>query len=211
MGWWETVNTMKDYIEERVLELARYIIDTGATVRSTAAKFRISKSTVHKDITERLREINPGLAAEVKEVLENNKAERHIRGGLATQRKIFTYPSRLNACCKRQNISCLTFERQLFCLISCFKCFLSAPSRHQIIDHRKSVADAQEHEQRNDHPNVRQAEVRQPFHGKSHVVHDEHGCIEHDRQYRPYHRTVRCETAFPAEQQIIEGRPSPAR
>ena len=78
---------MKDYIEERVLELARYIIDTGATVRSTAAKFRISKSTVHKDITERLREINPGLAAEVKEVLENNKAERHIRGGLATRDK----------------------------------------------------------------------------------------------------------------------------
>ena len=78
---------MKDYIEERVLELARYIIDTGATVRSTAAKFRISKSTVHKDITERLREINPGLAAEVKEVLENNKAERHIRGGVATREK----------------------------------------------------------------------------------------------------------------------------
>ena len=78
---------MKDYIEERVLELARYIIDTGATVRSTAAKFRISTSTVHKDITERLREINPGLAAEVKEVLENNKAERHIRGGLATREK----------------------------------------------------------------------------------------------------------------------------
>ena len=78
---------MKDYIEERVLELARYIIDTGATVRSTAAKFRISKATVHKDITERLREINPGLAAEVKEVLENNKAERHIRGGLATREK----------------------------------------------------------------------------------------------------------------------------
>ena len=78
---------MKDYIEERVLELARYIIDTGATVRSTAAKFRISKSTVHKDITERIREINPGLAAEVKEVLENNKAERHIRGGLATREK----------------------------------------------------------------------------------------------------------------------------
>ena len=78
---------MKDYIEERLMELASYIIDTGATVRSTAAKFRISKSTVHKDITERLREINPGLAAEVKEVLENNKAERHIRGGLATREK----------------------------------------------------------------------------------------------------------------------------
>ncbi len=78
---------MKDYIEERVLELAYHIIETGATVRSTAAKFRISKSTVHKDITERLLEINPGLAAQVKEVLDNNKAERHIRGGLATREK----------------------------------------------------------------------------------------------------------------------------
>lgn len=78
---------MKDYIEERVLELARYIVETGETVRSTAAKFRISKSTVHKDITERLQEINPGLAAEVKQVLDNNKAERHIRGGLATREK----------------------------------------------------------------------------------------------------------------------------
>ena len=78
---------MKDYIEERVLELAHYIVETGATVRSTAAKVRVSKSTVHKDITERLQEINPGLAAEVKEVLDNNKAERHIRGGLATREK----------------------------------------------------------------------------------------------------------------------------
>ena len=78
---------MKDYIEERVIQLDRYIVETGATVRSTAAKFRVSKSTVHKDITERLNEINPGLASEVKEVLENNKAERHIRGGLATREK----------------------------------------------------------------------------------------------------------------------------
>lgn len=70
-----------------MLELARYIVETGETVRSTAAKFRISKSTVHKDITERLQEINPGLAAEVKQVLDNNKAERHIRGGLATREK----------------------------------------------------------------------------------------------------------------------------
>ena len=75
---------MKDYIEERVLELARYITETGATVRSAAARFRVSKSTVHKDITERLLEINPGLAAEVK---EENKAQRHIRGGLATREK----------------------------------------------------------------------------------------------------------------------------
>ena len=78
---------MKDYIEERVLELAGYIIETGATVRAAAKKFRISKWTVHKDITERLLEINPGLAAQVKTVLDNNKAERHIRGGLATKEK----------------------------------------------------------------------------------------------------------------------------
>ncbi|MGN0734895.1 MAG: sporulation transcriptional regulator SpoIIID [Anaerovoracaceae bacterium] len=78
---------MKDYIEERVLELARYIIDTRSTVRAAAKKFRVSKSTVHKDVTERLLEINPGLASEVKDVLENNKAERHLRGGMATREK----------------------------------------------------------------------------------------------------------------------------
>ena len=78
---------MKDYIEERVLELARYIIETQATVRSAAHKFRVSKSTVPKDITERLLEINPALAADVKLILENNKAERHIRGGNATKKK----------------------------------------------------------------------------------------------------------------------------
>ena len=78
---------MKDYIEERVLELARYIIDTKSTVRGAANKFRVSKSTVHKDVTERLLEINPGLAHEVKKVLENNKAERHLRGGMATREK----------------------------------------------------------------------------------------------------------------------------
>ena len=78
---------MKDYIEERVLELARYIINTNSTVRAAAKKFRVSKSTVHKDVTERLLELNPGLAAEVKEVLESNKAERHLRGGMATKEK----------------------------------------------------------------------------------------------------------------------------
>lgn len=78
---------MKDYIEERVLELAEYILETGATVRAAANKFRISKSTVHKDITERLRELNPHMAAQVKEILDNNKAERHIRGGMATKEK----------------------------------------------------------------------------------------------------------------------------
>jgi putative DeoR family transcriptional regulator (stage III sporulation protein D) len=81
------VENMKDYIEERVLELAGYILETNATVRAAAKKFRISKSTVHKDVTERLLEINPRLAQEVKTVLDNNKAERHIRGGLATQQK----------------------------------------------------------------------------------------------------------------------------
>lgn len=78
---------MKDYIEERVLELAHYIISTNSTVRAAAKKFRVSKSTVHKDVTERLLEINPGLAADVKDVLENNKAERHLRGGMATKEK----------------------------------------------------------------------------------------------------------------------------
>ncbi len=78
---------MKDYIEERVLELARYIVETKSTVRGAAQKFKVSKSTVHKDITERLHEINPALAAEVKTVLESNKAERHIRGGIATRKK----------------------------------------------------------------------------------------------------------------------------
>ena len=78
---------MKDYIEERVLELANYIIETNSTVRAAASKFRVSKSTVHKDVTERLIEINPALAWEVKEVLENNKAERHLRGGMATKEK----------------------------------------------------------------------------------------------------------------------------
>ena len=78
---------MKDYIEERVLELAHYIISTNSTVRAAAKKFRVSKSTVHKDVTERLQELNPGLAVEVKDVLESNKAERHLRGGMATKEK----------------------------------------------------------------------------------------------------------------------------
>ena len=78
---------MKDYIEERVLELAHYIISTNSTVRAAAKKFRVSKSTVHKDVTERLLELNPVMAAEVKDVLESNKAERHLRGGMATKEK----------------------------------------------------------------------------------------------------------------------------
>ena len=74
-------------IDERAKLLAAYIIETRSTVRQAAKKFNISKSTVHKDITERLKEINPALASEVKAVLDNNKAERHIRGGLATKHK----------------------------------------------------------------------------------------------------------------------------
>ena len=67
--------------------LARYLIDNGGTVRSTAAKFGISKSTVHKDVAERLRRINKPLYTEVRKILDSNKAERHIRGGEATKNK----------------------------------------------------------------------------------------------------------------------------
>ena len=78
---------MKEYIEERTIEVAQYIIENKATVRSAAKKFGISKSTVHKDITERLSRINAALAHDVKSVLDENKAERHIRGGEATKEK----------------------------------------------------------------------------------------------------------------------------
>ena len=78
---------MKDYIEERVIELANYIIDNNSTVRAAAKKFHISKSTVHKDITERLKLLNHELANEVNKILKVNKAERHIRGGIATKEK----------------------------------------------------------------------------------------------------------------------------
>ena len=78
---------MKAYIEERAIESANFIINSNATVRETAKKFGISKSTVHKDVTERLEKINPKLANEARKVLELNKAERHLRGGLATKEK----------------------------------------------------------------------------------------------------------------------------
>ncbi len=74
-------------IEERSIQLARYIIDSKDTVRGAAKKFGISKSTVHKDVSERLKKINPSLAREVRIVLDENKAERHIRGGMATKLK----------------------------------------------------------------------------------------------------------------------------
>ena len=74
-------------IEERACKLAHYIIDSKDTVRGAAKKFGISKSTVHKDVSERLKKINPVLAREVRIILDENKAERHIRGGMATKLK----------------------------------------------------------------------------------------------------------------------------
>ena len=79
--------SLKDYIEELAMEIAHYIIETKATVRQTAKKFGISKSTVHKDVTDRLIQINPALAGEARKILDVNKEERHIRGGLATREK----------------------------------------------------------------------------------------------------------------------------
>lgn len=74
-------------IEERAISLAHYIIDSKDTVRGAAKKFGISKSTVHKDVSERLKKINPSLAKEVRVILDENKAERHMRGGMATKLK----------------------------------------------------------------------------------------------------------------------------
>lgn len=78
---------MEGCIEERVVEVANYIVEHKATVRETAKVFGISKSTVHKDITERLPRMNKGLAESVRGVLDVNKSERHIRGGMATREK----------------------------------------------------------------------------------------------------------------------------
>ena len=78
---------MKDYIEERAVSIANYIIDSNATVRQTAKAFGVSKSTVHKDVTDRLMQINPALAKQARQVLDVNESERHIRGGLATKEK----------------------------------------------------------------------------------------------------------------------------
>ena len=76
-----------DSIEERAVEIAQYIIDSKDTVRGAAKKFGVSKSTVHKDITDRLININRSLALDVRKVLDENNAERHIRGGMATKLK----------------------------------------------------------------------------------------------------------------------------
>ena len=74
-------------IEERAVDLAHYIIETKDTVRGAATKFGVSKSTVHKDVSDRLNKINPILAKQVREILDENKAERHLRGGMATKLK----------------------------------------------------------------------------------------------------------------------------
>ena len=78
---------MKEATQDRAVILGEYILDTGATVRAAAKVFKISKSTVHKDVTERLYHDDPQLYREVKKILEKNKQERHIRGGLATRKK----------------------------------------------------------------------------------------------------------------------------
>ena len=78
---------MKDDIHDRACKLAVYMIETGGTVRSAAVRFGISKSTVHKDLTQRLKTYNPALYAQVKALMELNKSQRHIRGGIATREK----------------------------------------------------------------------------------------------------------------------------
>ena len=78
---------MRDYIEERAINIANYIIESNATVRQTAREFGVSKSTVHKDVTDRLMQVNPALAKQARKVLDVNKSERHIRGGMATKEK----------------------------------------------------------------------------------------------------------------------------
>ncbi len=78
---------MQEYIQKRVLEICAYILETQATVRQAAILFDVSKSTVHKDMTERLPSLNKDLANQVRKVLEYNKSERHLRGGEATRKK----------------------------------------------------------------------------------------------------------------------------
>jgi len=78
---------MQEYIQKRVLEICAYILETQATVRQAASTFQVSKSTVHKDMTERLSSLDRALARHIRAVLEHNKAERHLRGGEATRKK----------------------------------------------------------------------------------------------------------------------------
>ena len=81
---------MKDYVEERVLNVAQYILDTKSTIRKTAKEFGVSKSTIHNDILERLPKINKQISKQVQDVVNINKAERHLRGGASTKLKYFS-------------------------------------------------------------------------------------------------------------------------
>ena len=86
MTRWEA-DRLKGIVEERAVELGAYIVENQTTVRDAAKKFGVSKSTVHTDVSQRLRRLNPALYHEVREVLDVNKAQRHIRGGIATREK----------------------------------------------------------------------------------------------------------------------------
>lgn len=90
---------MKEYIEERAIEIAYYIIEHKATVRQTARQFGVSKSTIHKDVTERLLTVNPSLAAEVRKVLDVNKSERHTAAVWRRVKNIF-----ISTNCQRQHL-----------------------------------------------------------------------------------------------------------
>ena len=92
---------MKGAVEERAIVLGEYILENKTTVRAAARRFHISKSTVHKDVSDRLKSVNPALYGQVREILEVNKAQRHIRGGLATKEK---YEQRLMACSKEDEL-----------------------------------------------------------------------------------------------------------
>jgi putative DeoR family transcriptional regulator (stage III sporulation protein D) len=107
---------LRSHIEERAIVVAKYILEKKTTVRQTAKTFGVSKSTIHKDVTERLEEINPSLAKEVKMVLEKNKSERHIRGGMATKQKYETH---------KKPIKHLTISEQSYFRMHpwCKKCF----------------------------------------------------------------------------------------
>lgn len=93
---------MHDYIKERTIKIGRHLVETRKTVRTIAKEFGVSKSTVHKDLTERLPEINPELAKEVKEILEYHKSVRHLRGGEATKVK---YKKQAEAAKKKETVT----------------------------------------------------------------------------------------------------------
>ena len=89
---------MKGIVEERAVELAEYIVENKTTVRAAAKQFGVSKSTVHMDVARRLRSLNPQLYSEVREILDINKAQRHIRGGLATREKYKSMKEEIKKC-----------------------------------------------------------------------------------------------------------------